>query len=54
MGVCKEVYRLASIKQIRFYASFCFYSSNKSLASYVANQFEKDSVYNYVICNLAV
>jgi hypothetical protein len=53
VGVCKEVYRLASVEQIRFNASFCFYSSNRSLASRVANRFKKDSVYDCVICNLA-
>jgi hypothetical protein len=53
VGVCKEVYGLASVEQVSFNASFCFYSSNRSLASRVANRFEKDSVHDYVICNLA-
>jgi hypothetical protein len=54
MGVCKEVYRLASIKQIRFSASFCFYSPNRHLASCIADQFEKDSIYDFIVCNLAM
>jgi hypothetical protein len=53
VGVCKEVYRPASVEQVCFNASFCFYSSNRSLASCVANRFKKDSVYDCVICDLA-
>jgi hypothetical protein len=48
-----EVYGPASVKQVCFNASFCFYGSNRSLAGRVANRFEKDSVCDYVICDLA-